>query len=593
MNDINDCIILNVLNDDNTSLFDKNYKFVIPIYQRAYSWSENDIEKLIDGILNSKDTYNLGIIVVYKNKNEDKYEVIDGQQRLTTLYMILKLLKIVKNDIEFSHRKKSSSTLKIIEKLIEKKEEENNKYDQNLIKKAKIIQKMIKNENELIKKLKKTNVIITEIPNKMDKIHYFEIMNTRGKQLEKSDIVKAKMMSLIKDDEISKKIFSEIWEACSNINNYVHLNFKQEISNRLFGRDNNKFIAKNSSELFKFLRRYKSDFQPKEYSIEEIIDMNYIEDLNNEENKDNIYNFSEKIEFESIITFPIFLLHTLHVFTEIYKYENKDILDEQTDENKLLEQYEKLFKLGLNEDDALDFIYCMLKTRFLFDQYIIRRKTDSKRDFDFVCLTKIDRKNLLLQSALRVSYTSPKTMHWITDSLIYLYKNKKNNINDFSDKLEMIIKDNIRELIDPNNKKDEITNEDSYFNKGTEINHIVFNYLDYLLWKKENYKSYKFEFRNSVEHFYPQNPKGSKMENVNHFGNLCLVNKPFNSELSNKLPDEKKPFIETKKNNSIKLRLMIKYIKDNSSNELWREKYYKKHGEEMLNLLLENINRKE
>ena len=587
MNDINDCIILNVLNDDNTSLFDKDYKFVIPIYQRAYSWSENDIEKLIDGILNSKDTYNLGIIVVYKNKN--KYEVIDGQQRLTTLYMILKLLKKVDNNIEFSHRKKSFDTLKNIKSIIEKTDEKSNKYDQNLIEKVKIIQKMIKNENELIEKLKNTNVIITEIPNKMDKIHYFEIMNTRGKQLEKSDIVKAKMMSLIKDDEISKKIFSEIWEACSNINSHIHSNFKQEISNRLFGKDNNKFIAKDSSELFKFLRRYKSDFQPKEYSIEEIIDMNYIEDVNIEENVDNIYILSEKTEFESIITFPIFLLHTLHVFTEIYKYENKDILDEQIDENKLLEQYEKLFKLGLNEDDALDFIYCMLKTRFLFDQYIIRRKTDSKK------LTKIDRKNLLLQSALRVSYTSPKTMHWITDSLIYLYKNKKNNINDFSDKLEMIIKDNIRELIDPNNKKEEITKEDSYFNKGTEINHIVFNYLDYLLWKKEKekYKSYSFEFRNSVEHFYPQNPKGSKMKNVNYFGNLCLVNKPFNSELSNKLPSEKKPFIETKENNSIKLRLMIEYIKDKNSNEAWRESNYKDHGEEMLNLLLENINRKE
>ena len=68
----------------------KNYKFEIPFYQRAYSWKKQDIEKLISDI-NCKEGHYLGNIVV--KKNDDKFIVIDGQQRLTTIYIIFMALK--------------------------------------------------------------------------------------------------------------------------------------------------------------------------------------------------------------------------------------------------------------------------------------------------------------------------------------------------------------------------------------------------------------------------------------------------------------------------------------------------------------------
>ncbi|WP_141088393.1 DUF262 domain-containing protein, partial [Campylobacter concisus] len=68
----------------------KKLKFEIPFYQRAYSWKKQDIEKLISDI-NCKEGHYLGNIVV--KKNNDKFIVIDGQQRLTTIYIIFMALR--------------------------------------------------------------------------------------------------------------------------------------------------------------------------------------------------------------------------------------------------------------------------------------------------------------------------------------------------------------------------------------------------------------------------------------------------------------------------------------------------------------------
>ena len=61
--------------------------FYIPSYQRGYRWSETEVVRLLDDIYqNGKKNYCLQPVVV--RKKEDQHELIDGQQRLTTLYLI-------------------------------------------------------------------------------------------------------------------------------------------------------------------------------------------------------------------------------------------------------------------------------------------------------------------------------------------------------------------------------------------------------------------------------------------------------------------------------------------------------------------------
>ncbi|MFK7032553.1 DUF262 domain-containing protein [Flavobacterium oreochromis] len=79
-----------------------DYKFFVPSYQRGYRWTATEVKALLDDIYefileNEKSDkgvfYCLQPLIVYSN--EDKYHVIDGQQRLTTIYIILTYLKDV------------------------------------------------------------------------------------------------------------------------------------------------------------------------------------------------------------------------------------------------------------------------------------------------------------------------------------------------------------------------------------------------------------------------------------------------------------------------------------------------------------------
>lgn len=81
---------------------EKNADFLIPDYQRPYAWSEKECQTLWDDLFafafpdldynkfdSNADEYFLGPIVTFKNE-EGKQEIIDGQQRLTTLMLLLR-----------------------------------------------------------------------------------------------------------------------------------------------------------------------------------------------------------------------------------------------------------------------------------------------------------------------------------------------------------------------------------------------------------------------------------------------------------------------------------------------------------------------
>ena len=80
--------------------------FRIPVYQRNYDWSESNCNRLLDdiyGIMQSGDKHFLGTIVFMAAKSGgfalQEYIIIDGQQRLTTLMLILKALSVVAKSV--------------------------------------------------------------------------------------------------------------------------------------------------------------------------------------------------------------------------------------------------------------------------------------------------------------------------------------------------------------------------------------------------------------------------------------------------------------------------------------------------------------
>lgn len=76
---------------------DDDTLFVIPEYQRAYSWSVDNCDKLWQDILDysesdNKENYFFGTIIVNCQDNDTKFCLIDGQQRTTTFLLLLKAL---------------------------------------------------------------------------------------------------------------------------------------------------------------------------------------------------------------------------------------------------------------------------------------------------------------------------------------------------------------------------------------------------------------------------------------------------------------------------------------------------------------------
>lgn len=226
MKDLNNILEECSINDIYFSNRGASVLYKIPIYQRNYAWEREEIYALIKDVYDSldKSVYYIGTLVTYK-REENIFEVIDGQQRLTTIYIILKALGIetIANRLTYSARKVSAATIEQMPKF----GEENDKGILNGFNYAKEALKEIigdkKTDMDEFKYffLNNVHIIHYRVPKDVDLNHYFEVMNSRGEQLEKHEIVKAKLSEQLNGDDDAMEKFSRIWEACSDMSFYI------------------------------------------------------------------------------------------------------------------------------------------------------------------------------------------------------------------------------------------------------------------------------------------------------------------------------------------------------------------------------------
>lgn len=618
---------LHILSSD-SSIFD-SVKYSIPLYQRDYAWEEKQIVQLIEDIddVNLGENYYIGSLIV-ANHN-DSYEVVDGQQRLTTLFLLLSYLGLNegnKESLSFSCRDKSNYTLRHIQPILA---DERDKFDadhlqQNIISGLNIIKENIDkftNERkvEFVKKLEDVVIYRIEVPDHTDLNHYFEIMNTRGEQLEQSDVLKARLMSELQGNKKDQEVFATVWDACRDMSGYVQMHFTPAQRKELFKEDWSHIPSDNMDD---YRELSTSNTTKSGAQITTIIRPDFTIDT-----EDGYLDDDTRVRFESIIDFPFFLLHVLKVYLsshpDIKHKEGKTLVYELLDDKKLTATFEAVLDYGVVNDEpinrskfAREFMICLLRTRYFFDKYIIKREyanesSDGKWSLKslFVSGQQSHKKayyastrvaapkqwestnkrnlldNLMLQSALRVSYTSPKVMHWITELLKWLTSNVDNldiDIPYYTDVINDIAKQPVKEFLD---------NEDYCLGVGTP--HIVLNYLDFLLWKNKYKRNidFEFEFRNSVEHWYPRNPSEGTFDrwedNVDSFGNLCLIQRNINSRFSNMSPEAKKStFKDMIKKGSLKLRIMSEMTQGINASQQWKESIFAQHEQEMLDLLI-------
>lgn len=179
-----------------------NSSLSVPVYQRPYTWKKSQVDQLLDDLKDAMDTkqqsYLVGSIIVYETTNRGT-EIVDGQQRLTTLSLILWSLNYkelgLKNQI-FNHKdsqKNITQNYTAIDEWIEKKEISKDEFKSFVL----------------------NNVwfVLIKAPSQDEAFVFFDSQNSRGKALEKYDLLKAHHLRYISDQ--NEKVAEEctiFWE---------------------------------------------------------------------------------------------------------------------------------------------------------------------------------------------------------------------------------------------------------------------------------------------------------------------------------------------------------------------------------------------
>ncbi|MBS1777319.1 MAG: DUF262 domain-containing protein [Bacteroidetes bacterium] len=566
-----------------------NDNYIIPRYQRNYAWGKAEISQLIKDIEeffpkenNENKSYYLGSLVCFKRENGN-FELIDGQQRHTTITLINLVLKNWTEKIEnivsvpnlkFDSRKKIQNYIESLYKTettsFLKQASELNISGIGSFKDAiEIIQEELREKDvQNFAKNFYENVYLfrVEVPEDTDLNHYFEIMNNRGEQLEKHEIVKALLMGKISNTKEQEK-FSEIWNACADMNDYVFLNF--DTTNR-------KNIFTNVGELnannFDGISINENGDKGEELSLSKIItEHNIPTDFPKEEKY-------IKDKYKSIIDFPNFLLQVL-------KIKNDKI---SLDDKKLLEQFSDI------KPEPKEFIFDLLKYRILFDKFVIKQDLadadESKQNWGIRNL------NTDFETTVKTFETDEE----LTKIQVMLYYS--DSTNTYNNWLQEVMK-NTDFAPDKYTEKVWTIAKDKFKNDNLSYPTIsIFNlyFIDFLLWKlykteevKENLKSLKskidnlkgqfnnFKFRqiSSREHLFSQEhaKRYSIDEEVyNGIGNLCLISTSQNSAGNKENPtDKKKMFLHD--NSSLKRLIMF----ESYENDKWETEQINKHKTEI------------
>lgn len=238
-----------------SKIFSSDFEYVIPPYQRPYAWTIDQASELFEDLhsfyqYEPDEEYFLGSIVLIKEENKPHSEVIDGQQRLTTLTI---LLAVLSNKLQGDDRKallqyilepgnkfekleskprltvrsrdrdffasyvqglKFDELFAMDEKALENESRLNIKRNSQLL--DKYVSEKLGDDVEQIESftaflLRKCYLVAVSTPNQKSAFRIFSVMNSRGLDLQPTDIIKADTIGMVELDAQREK-YNERWE---------------------------------------------------------------------------------------------------------------------------------------------------------------------------------------------------------------------------------------------------------------------------------------------------------------------------------------------------------------------------------------------
>jgi len=589
--------------------------YAIPLYQRNFAWTYDEIEQLLndvaDAVQENRDNYYIGTLVV--NKENDIFKIIDGQQRTTALNLIALALKhefgfdrLKAVNLTFPARKKSNKNIQDLfskKKILEGDENELTRgYGHARDALKKVLEERQLNPQSFVGYLFEKVIIFRSIlPEDLDLNLYFERFNSRGEQLEAHEILKAQMMSKFGEDQEMAQKFARIWDACAEFDKPVINAFTKKAKNKHHDAEREKIFPLNWIKRNNYQNSFLLNID-KSLSQIEVQSTNKKSLFSSIENKEStivkvISDTNEVEKYRTIINFETFLYFVYYI-----TFGNVSPSDIQLDDKKLLETFENVTSVNTNLEDVTLFIRNLLKLKFIFDNLIVRmsQETNNRRQENDWFLQKVYRNDynnktggdlfvqyyfdknsfekfnddiLMLQSMFAVTFTANRDSRWLYEILQFLYKHiEELNDQEFGARFKDFL-----EKMAVRYAQERLFTEDKSIKKYGAIPVYAFNFVDYVLWKNRaelekeykdiNFDHFKFAYRRSIEHWYPQNPNGHDGESqlpaefLHSFGNLCITTDIQNSRFGNSYPEAKLEQWEREgifHRQSLKLQMMAK-----------------------------------
>ena len=191
MNDNNDG-----LNPDPQSIKDIPFdQLVLPPYQRPYKWKAKHVNQLITDIATFKNNaqYRLGTLVLYRNKKNNTLEIVDGQQRIVTLTLLIKILadKFLADDD--SRLKQYYEITRKVYSFINETKFFNPYSLHNVVKNIHVIEERVPylDVSVLDFIINRCEFVVITLDDISEAFQFFDSQNGRGKDLEPHDLLKA------------------------------------------------------------------------------------------------------------------------------------------------------------------------------------------------------------------------------------------------------------------------------------------------------------------------------------------------------------------------------------------------------------------
>lgn len=480
---VEDEITSNYFNLEKLMNLDNSVHLRIPLYQRLYVWGIEEIKLFIEDIseafMNKQKSYFIGNMMFANNTQDERIviDLIDGQQRFTTLWLIsiilgkhnkhLKNFAFVNNKPRLSFTSRDNvnkffnrlgeNTIDILNNenihySIHSQSDENNAEIETIIGGITNIYNSIK--DVIIKYnwevdslsdfgnyiLKNLEMVQTTVPSRNNLNQIFESLNSGGKQLENHQILKSRFLKVLKNSNLSIEEIDVLvykWEASSKMNLYLERSVYSVTSEKwedvLHPQIWNPQFESNQSESHFRIGKYISNAREP---------INLLTILKDEQAIQSVKRNKQEETSRSIISFSQFLLHTLRVYNLINDTNNINNVVPVDSKNLLIFFNTEEGEFSTSEN-VQKFIGLLFDLRFLFDKYVIKWTSEEEDNQDSLLVNKVyynhnknkkdkhsysvrrefveANKQLSLAQSVLYIVQEFKTQYWITPFLYHLY----------------------------------------------------------------------------------------------------------------------------------------------------------------------------